>query len=48
MNALKMPAAILPIIGPEKDIPAPDVNTDAQTMAWIVDTVHDDDRAAVA
>ena len=32
-------AAILPIIGPEKDIPAPDVNTDAQTMAWIVDTV---------
>jgi glutamate dehydrogenase (NAD(P)+) len=32
-------AAILPIIGPEQDIPAPDVNTDAQTMAWIVDTV---------
>src|SRR3989475_1054690 len=32
-------AAILPIIGPEKDIPAPDVNTDEQTMAWIVDTV---------
>ena len=31
-------AAILPIIGPEQDIPAPDVNTDAQTMAWIVDT----------
>src|SRR2546421_9253768 len=31
--------AILPIIGPEQDIPAPDVNTDAQTMAWIVDTV---------
>ena len=30
--------AILPIIGPEQDIPAPDVNTDAQTMAWIVDT----------
>ncbi len=29
---------ILPIIGPEQDIPAPDVNTDAQTMAWIVDT----------
>jgi glutamate dehydrogenase (NAD(P)+) len=31
--------AILPIIGPEQDIPAPDVNTNAQTMAWIVDTV---------
>jgi glutamate dehydrogenase (NAD(P)+) len=26
------------IIGPEKDIPAPDVNTNAQTMAWIMDT----------
>jgi glutamate dehydrogenase/leucine dehydrogenase len=26
------------IIGPEKDIPAPDVYTDAQTMAWIMDT----------
>lgn len=25
-------------IGPEHDIPAPDVNTDAQTMAWIADT----------
>src|SRR5437773_2881897 len=32
-------AAILPIIGPEQDIPAPDVNTDDSTMAWIVDTV---------
>ena len=27
------------IIGPECDIPAPDVGTTAQTMAWIVDTV---------
>ncbi len=26
------------IIGPETDIPAPDVNTNAQVMAWIVDT----------
>jgi len=25
-------------IGPEKDIPAPDMNTNAQTMAWIMDT----------
>ena len=32
-------AAILPIIGPDRDIPAPDVNTDDSTMAWIVDTV---------
>ena len=29
---------ILPFIGPEKDIPAPDVGTDSQTMAWILDT----------
>jgi glutamate dehydrogenase/leucine dehydrogenase len=29
---------ILPIIGPDKDIPAPDVYTDSQTMAWIMDT----------
>ena len=26
------------MIGPEKDIPAPDVNTNAQVMAWIMDT----------
>lgn len=26
------------IIGPSKDIPAPDVNTNAQTMAWMMDT----------
>ena len=29
---------ILPIIGPEQDIPAPDMYTDSQTMAWIMDT----------
>jgi glutamate dehydrogenase/leucine dehydrogenase len=29
---------IAPIIGPEMDIPAPDVYTDSQTMAWIMDT----------
>jgi glutamate dehydrogenase/leucine dehydrogenase len=29
---------ILPIIGPDRDIPAPDVYTDAQTMAWMMDT----------
>jgi glutamate dehydrogenase (NAD(P)+) len=27
-----------PLIGPDRDIPAPDVNTNAQTMAWIMDT----------
>lgn len=31
-------AEVFPIIGPEKDIPAPDVGTDAQVMAWIMDT----------
>ena len=30
--------AIEPLIGADKDIPAPDVNTNAQTMAWILDT----------
>ncbi|HZM08974.1 MAG TPA: Glu/Leu/Phe/Val dehydrogenase, partial [Candidatus Limnocylindrales bacterium] len=29
---------IAPLIGPDQDIPAPDVNTDAQTMSWIMDT----------
>jgi glutamate dehydrogenase (NAD(P)+) len=27
-----------PLIGPDRDIPAPDVNTNAQTMAWMMDT----------
>jgi len=30
---------IAPIIGPDRDIPAPDVYTDQQTMAWIMDTI---------
>jgi glutamate dehydrogenase/leucine dehydrogenase len=31
-------SSILPLIGPEKDIPAPDVYTTPQIMAWIMDT----------
>lgn len=30
--------AIAPIIGADTDIPAPDVNTNSQTMAWVLDT----------
>src|SRR2546430_9268211 len=29
---------IMPIIGPDQDIPAPDAGTDAQVMAWFLDT----------
>src|SRR2546425_6780951 len=31
-------AEILPLIGPDRDIPAPDLGTDDQIMAWIMDT----------
>lgn len=31
-------AAIFPLIGPEQDIPAPDVGTNATIMAWMMDT----------
>jgi glutamate dehydrogenase (NAD(P)+) len=29
---------IMPLIGPERDIPAPDIGTDEQVMAWMMDT----------
>ena len=31
-------AAIMPLIGPEQDIPAPDVGTNAAVMGWMMDT----------
>jgi glutamate dehydrogenase (NAD(P)+) len=31
-------AEMLPLVGPERDIPAPDLGTDDQIMAWIMDT----------
>ena len=31
-------AELVEVIGPDKDVPAPDVNTNPQTMAWIMDT----------
>src|SRR3954464_10174386 len=31
-------AEIMPIIGPNQDIPAPDAGTDGQVMAWVLDT----------
>jgi len=30
---------IAPIIGPDRDIPAPDINTDYRVMSWIMDTL---------
>ena len=31
-------AELMEFIGPEKDVPAPDINTNEQTMAWMIDT----------
>jgi glutamate dehydrogenase (NAD(P)+) len=41
--------AIRPVIGPRRDIPAPDINTDEQVMAWMMDALSTvEDEAALA
>src|ERR1700758_3786083 len=40
-------AELVEFIGPEKDVPAPDVNTNEQTMAWMMDTYSMHQRQTV-
>jgi glutamate dehydrogenase (NAD(P)+) len=40
-------AELVEVVGPDKDVPAPDVNTNPQTMAWFMDTFSMHVRQAV-
>lgn len=40
-------AELVEVVGPDKDVPAPDVNTNPQTMAWFMDTYSMHMRQAV-
>ena len=33
-------SAIAPLLGPDRDVPAPDINTDGRVMAWLLDTLQ--------
>lgn len=33
-------SGIAPLLGPDRDVPAPDVNTDGRVMAWLLDTIQ--------
>ncbi len=33
-------SGIAPLLGPDRDVPAPDINTDGRVMAWLLDTLQ--------